>query len=213
MANSIVHPLLTPDNCVVTFIDHQPQMLFGVANFDRQTVINNVVGFAKAAKVFNVPVVLSTVETKSFSGYIWPQLRAVYPEHKLYERSSMNAWEDKAYVQAIEQTGRKKKLTGVQMGYESRCAPPHAFDVMLGSQLGIGAYRALVEEDLDGHMVSVTGQLDLSYVPFHELVNQQSLKTEVRFIRPGSDYHRLARFLETRTDKIVDWAPGRRQER
>ena len=108
MANSVVHPLLTPDNCVVTFIDHQPQMLFGVANFDRQTIINNVVGFAKAAKVFNVPVVLSTVETKSFSGYIWPQLRAVYPEHTLYERSSMNAWEDKAYVQAIEQTGRKK---------------------------------------------------------------------------------------------------------
>jgi 6-phosphofructokinase 1 len=54
------------------------------------------------------------------------------------------------------QTGRKKKLTGVQMGYESRCAPPHSFDVMLGSQLGIGAYRALVEEGLDGHMVSTT---------------------------------------------------------
>jgi ATP-dependent phosphofructokinase / diphosphate-dependent phosphofructokinase len=112
-----------------------------------------------------------------------------------------------------QRTGRKKKATGLQLGYESRCAPPHAFDVMLGSQLGIGAYRALVEEGLDGHMVSVVGQLDLSYVPFSDLVNPQSLKTEVRFIRGGSDYHRLARFLETRTDKIVDWAPGRRHER
>jgi ATP-dependent phosphofructokinase / diphosphate-dependent phosphofructokinase len=111
------------------------------------------------------------------------------------------------------QTGRKKKVTGLQLGYESRCAPPHAFDVMLGSQLGIGAYRALVEENLDGHMVSVTGQLDLNYVPFSELVNATSLKTEVRLIPPGSDYHRLARFLETRTDKIVDWSPGRRPER
>jgi ATP-dependent phosphofructokinase / diphosphate-dependent phosphofructokinase len=110
-------------------------------------------------------------------------------------------------------TGRKKKLTGLQLGYESRCAVPHAFDVMLGSQLGIGAYRALVEENLDGHMVSVEGQLDLLYVPFGELVNPQSLKTEVRFIRPGSDLHRLARFLETRTDNIVDWSPGRRPER
>jgi ATP-dependent phosphofructokinase / diphosphate-dependent phosphofructokinase len=110
-------------------------------------------------------------------------------------------------------TGRKKKVAGLQLGYESRCAPPHAFDVMLGSQLGIGAYRALVEENLDGFLVSVMGQLDLAYVPFHELVNAQTLKTEVRFIRSGSDYHRLARFLETRTDKIVDWAPGRRQER
>ncbi|MGN6108048.1 MAG: 6-phosphofructokinase [Kofleriaceae bacterium] len=111
-----------------------------------------------------------------------------------------------------ERTGRKKKVTGLQLGYESRCAPPHAFDVMLGSQLGIGAYRALVEENLDGHMVSVEGQLDLLYVPFRELVNPTSLKTEVRFIRTGSDYHRLARFLETRTDKIVDWSPGRRPE-
>lgn len=112
-----------------------------------------------------------------------------------------------------EKTGRKKKVTGLQLGYESRCAPPHAFDVILGSQLGIGAYRALVEEDLDGFLVSVRGQLDLNYVPFKDLVNQQTLKTEVRFIKPGSDYHRLARFLETRTDKIVDWSPGRRPER
>ncbi|HEX7838844.1 MAG TPA: 6-phosphofructokinase [Kofleriaceae bacterium] len=110
-------------------------------------------------------------------------------------------------------TGRKKKATGLQLGYESRCAPPHAFDVMLGSQLGIGAYRALVEENLDGHMVSIEGQLDLRYVPFKELINPQTLKTEVRFIPPGGDYHRLARFLETRTDKLVDWSPGRRIER
>ena len=112
-----------------------------------------------------------------------------------------------------ERTKRKKKVTGLQLGYESRCAQPHAFDVMLGSQLGIGAYRALVEENLDGHLVSVMGQLDLAYVPFHELVNPATLKTEVRFIQTGSDYHRLARFLETRTDRIVDWAPGRRLER
>ncbi|MDQ3364506.1 MAG: 6-phosphofructokinase [Myxococcota bacterium] len=112
-----------------------------------------------------------------------------------------------------QRTGRKKKCTGLQLGYESRCAPPHAFDVMLGSQLGIGAYRALVEENLDGHMVSVVGQLELSYVPFTDLVNPQTLKTEVRLIERGSDYHRLARFLETRTDRITDWSPGRRFER
>ena len=47
--------LLTPDNCVVTLIDHQPQMLFGVSNFDRQSIINNTVALAKAAKVFDVP--------------------------------------------------------------------------------------------------------------------------------------------------------------
>jgi 6-phosphofructokinase len=111
-----------------------------------------------------------------------------------------------------KRTGRKKKVTGVQLGYESRCAPPHAFDVMLGSQLGIGAYRALVEEGLDGHMVSVSGQLDLLYVPFGELVHPQTLRTDIRFIQPDSDFHRLARFLETRVDRIVEWSPGRRPE-
>lgn len=97
-------------------------------------------------------------------------------------------------------TGRERKVNGLQLGYESRCAPPHAYDVMLGSQLGVGAYRALVEEKLNGVMVSVSGQLDLHYVPFEKLVDPQTLVTKVRFIEPGSDFHRLARFLETCTD-------------
>ena len=97
-------------------------------------------------------------------------------------------------------TGKERKVNGLQLGYESRCAPPHAYDVMLGSQLGVGAYRALVEEKLNGVMVSVSGQLDLHYVPFEKLVDPQTLVTKVRFIEPGSDFHRLARFLETCTD-------------
>ncbi|MCR9165162.1 MAG: 6-phosphofructokinase [Nannocystaceae bacterium] len=108
-------------------------------------------------------------------------------------------------------TGRRKKVGSVQLGYESRCAAPHAFDVMLGSQLGIGAYRGLVEEGLDGNMVSVSGQLDLCYVPFGELIDPKTLVTTVRFIERGSDFHRLARFLETRVDK-EGWSPGPRHE-
>src|SRR5437773_6007257 len=100
--------LLTPDNCVVALIDHQPQMLFGVSNFDRQTIINNTVALAKATQVFDVPVVLTTVETKSFSGNIWPQIKAVFPDQETIERSSMNSWDDKNFVAAIERTGRKK---------------------------------------------------------------------------------------------------------
>ncbi len=97
----------------------------------------------------------------------------------------------------LEQTGNDRKVTGLQLGYESRCARPQAFDVMLGSQLGVGSYRALVEKRLDGVMVSVSGQLDLSYVPFSQLVDPATLVTVVRYIEPDSDFHRLARFLET----------------
>jgi nicotinamidase-related amidase len=100
--------LLTPDNCVVALIDHQPQMLFGTSNFDRQGIINNTVALAKATRVFDVPVVLSTVETKSFSGNLWPQIRAVFPGQEPIERSFMNSWDDKNFVAAIEKTGRKK---------------------------------------------------------------------------------------------------------
>jgi len=100
--------LLTPDNCVVALIDHQPQMMFGVAGVDRESIINHTVALGKAARVFDVPVVLTTVETKSFSGNLWPQIRAVFPEQTAIERSSMNAWDDKNFVAAIKATGRKK---------------------------------------------------------------------------------------------------------
>src|SRR5881392_1640067 len=100
--------LLTPENCVVAIIDLQPQMLFGVANFDRQTIINNNVALAKAARVFDVPVVLSTVETKSFSGNMWPQIQAVFPKQTPIERSSMNSWDDDNFVGAVKKSGKKK---------------------------------------------------------------------------------------------------------
>ncbi len=96
-----------------------------------------------------------------------------------------------------KESGKSRKVTGLQLGYESRCARPHAFDVMLGSQLGVGAYRALAEEGLDGVMVSVIGQLQLHYVPFDKLIDPETLVTVVRYITTGSDFHRLARFLET----------------
>ncbi|MBM4320506.1 MAG: 6-phosphofructokinase [Deltaproteobacteria bacterium] len=103
--------------------------------------------------------------------------------------------------------GQPVKCTGLQLGYEARGASPHAFDIMLGSQLGIGAYRALVEEGLDGFMVSVSGQLDLTYVPFAQLIDEVTMKTVVRFIQRDSDFFKLARFLESRTEKI-DQLPG-----
>lgn len=65
--------MLTPENSTLILIDFQPQMTFGVASIDRQTLMNNVMLLAKSAKTFNVPTILTTVETQSFSGYFWPQ--------------------------------------------------------------------------------------------------------------------------------------------
>ena len=100
--------LLTPQNCALVLIDHQPQMTFGVANIDRQLLKNNVIGLAKAAQAFKVPTVLTSVETESFSGNIWPELLAVLPDNKIFERTSMNTWDDAAVKAELKKFGRKK---------------------------------------------------------------------------------------------------------
>jgi nicotinamidase-related amidase len=102
--------LLTPGNCQIIFIDHQPQMAFGVQSIDRQALKNNTVALAKAAKLFAVPATLTTVESESFSGYSYPELLDVFPEHRVLERSSMNAWDDRKVRDALEANGQKKVI-------------------------------------------------------------------------------------------------------
>jgi nicotinamidase-related amidase len=103
-----IHTLLTPEESVVTLIDHQPQMMFGVASHDRLSIINNTVALAKAAKLFNVPVVLTTVAAKTFSGELLPEIQSVFPDQVPIDRTTMNSWEDPHFKAAIEKTGRKK---------------------------------------------------------------------------------------------------------
>lgn len=100
--------VLTPANSQIIFIDQQPQMAFGVQSIDRQVLKNNVVGLAKAARTFNIPTTITTVESESFSGYTYPELLDVFPEHKVLERSSMNSWDDQKVRDALAANGRKK---------------------------------------------------------------------------------------------------------
>lgn len=187
----------------------------------QEEVINPKTGETEMRKVMNIEQVVrrivatmrtrEEVERKEFGVLIMAEGLAEYlpnqylegvgrDEHGHISISKVNLCRIFAKLIAEEytrQTGRQRKVTGIQLGYESRCARPHAFDVMLGSQLGVGAYRALVERQLDGVMVSVAGQLDLNYVSFDKLVDPETLVTVVRYVQPGSDFHRLARFLET----------------
>ena len=102
--------LYTAQDTAVVFVDHQPQMLFGVSGIDRAAYINNVTLLARAAKEFNVPTVLTAVETEGFSGYVFPQLLDVFPGQPVVERSSMNSWDDPGFRKAVEATGRKKHV-------------------------------------------------------------------------------------------------------
>ena len=100
--------VLTPHNSQLIIIDHQPQMAFGVQSMDRQALKNNVVGLAKAAKIFNVPTTITTVESESFSGYTYPEILDVFPDAKTLERTSMNSWDDQKVRDALKANGRKK---------------------------------------------------------------------------------------------------------
>ena len=106
MSNSKLE-VLTPDNCQMIFIDQQPQMAFGVQSIDRQVLKNNVVALAKSAKVFNIPTIITTVETESFSGNTFPELLDVFPGKDILERTSMNSWDDQKVRDALKANGKK----------------------------------------------------------------------------------------------------------
>ena len=184
--------LLTPDNCAVLFVDHQPQMFFGTGSGDRTSIINSTVGLAKSARVFDVPVVLSTVAAESFSGPLMPQLADVFPEQKIIDRSTMNAWEDTHFVEAVRATGRKKlviaglwtevcvvlpTLSAISQGYEvyvvtdasggvSPQAHEHAIQRMVqGGAIPVTWVQVLLELQRDWARAG-------TYVPVTEVVKE-----------------------------------------
>ncbi len=93
-------------------------------------------------------------------------------------------------------TGKSRKMVGLQFGYEIRCNTPTAYDVILGSQIGVGCYRALCEKNLNGVMISVTDTMVLSCPAFESLIDMDKLRAYARPINVGSDIHQLARYLE-----------------
>ena len=99
--------LLTPDNCVVVLIDHQPFQLANVNSHEPTMVINNVIALAKTAKAYGIPTILTSVNGER-GGKIFSQLQAVFPDQKPIDRTFIKAWEDHRVVEAVKNTGRKK---------------------------------------------------------------------------------------------------------
>src|SRR5215831_10774787 len=100
--------LLTPNESVVALIDYQPQMFFGVGSHERHLVLNNAVALAKAARLFEVPVILTTVVGKTFAGTLLPEIQIVFSGQDPIERTTMNSWEDRKFKSALTEFGRKK---------------------------------------------------------------------------------------------------------
>ena len=103
--------LLTPQNAAFIIIDYQPVQVNSIASMDRQLLINNIVGTAKAAVAYQLPIVHSTVNVKT--GLNKPpigQLRKVLGQYPTYDRTTINSWEDIEFRKAVEETGRKKLI-------------------------------------------------------------------------------------------------------
>ncbi|MEV8518993.1 hydrolase [Dyella marensis] len=101
--------LLRPEDSVLVLIDHQPYQLANLNSHDPQMVVNNVTGLAKAAKVFNVPTILTSVVAER-GGLLFPTITDVFPGQKVIDRTFINTWEDKAVVDAVKATGRKQLI-------------------------------------------------------------------------------------------------------
>ena len=135
--------VLTPQNSQLIFIDHQPQMAFGVQSIDRQMLKNNTVALAKAAKVFHIPTIITSVESESFSGYTYPELLDVFPDMKLLERTSMNSWDDRKVRDALKANGRNKVV--VSGNWTEVCNVTFALSAMLE-----GGYEIYMVADASG---------------------------------------------------------------
>ena len=102
--------LLTPRNSALVVIDYQPLQLQVMKSMDREVLVDNIVSVARLAQTYDLPVVLSTVNAADGQGNSLPEIKAALPDTPEIDRTTMNAWEDVEFRQAVEATGRKKLI-------------------------------------------------------------------------------------------------------
>jgi nicotinamidase-related amidase len=100
--------LLQPRDHLLIMIDHQSQMAFATKSIDLVTLRNNAALVAKAARTFKVPTILTTVAAKSFSGPMFSEIREVFREQALFDRTSMNTWEDEKVIAEVNRLQKNR---------------------------------------------------------------------------------------------------------
>ncbi len=101
--------LLRPEDSILVLIDHQPFQFANLHSHEPTMVANNVIGLAKAAKVFGVPTILTTV-LEERGGYLIKGLQDVYPDQKPIDRTFINTWQDPRVVDEVRKSGRKQLI-------------------------------------------------------------------------------------------------------
>ncbi|MNE27916.1 Isochorismatase family protein [compost metagenome] len=174
-SKSGLEALLTPDNCVLILIDHQPFQFAGLKSHDSQTVINNVVSLAKAAKVFGVPTLLTTV-VEERGGFLLQQLQDVFPEQKPINRTFINTWEDQRVVDWVKKTGRKKVViaalwTEICLAFPAIQAAGEGYEVYAVTDASGGT-------SLESHEVAVQRMIQAGVIPITSVVFGSELQRD-----------------------------------
>jgi nicotinamidase-related amidase len=100
--------LLSPADHTLIMVDFQSQMAFATKSIDPIVLRNNAALVANAAKAFRVSTVLTTVAEKTFSGPMFEEIKAAFPDAKVLDRTSMNTWEDKNVIAEINRIGKAR---------------------------------------------------------------------------------------------------------
>ncbi|KQW49561.1 MULTISPECIES: hydrolase [unclassified Roseateles] len=101
--------LLRPEDSIVVLIDHQPYQFANLHSHEPTMIVNNVIGLAKGAKVFNVPTILTTV-VEERGGYLIKGLQDVFPDQKPIDRTFINTWQDPKVTDIVKKSGRKQLI-------------------------------------------------------------------------------------------------------
>ena len=160
--------LLTPQNAAFIIIDYQPVQVNSIASMERQRLVSNILRASKAAVIYGLPVVHSTVNVQT--GINKPPiapLRKVLDKVPIYDRTSINAWEDVEFRKAVEATGRRKLImaalwTEACLAFPALDALREGYDVYVVAD-AVGGTSATAHEmalrrveQAGGKMISVT---------------------------------------------------------
>lgn len=159
--------MLSPDNAALVLIDFQPAMYQGVQSHDRLVVMENVQALARAANVFGLPTVLTTVAKDSFSGPFMPEVTDMFPGKTIIDRTSINSWLDANFRAAIEATGRKKiVLAGL---WTCACVSFPTFDMLKAGYEVYVPTDACGDTSVEAHERSVQRLVQAGAVPVTSL--------------------------------------------
>jgi nicotinamidase-related amidase len=103
--------LLTPENSTVIIIDYQATQVGSIESTDKYRIVQNTIALVKLARVFKMPLIVSTVNVKTgINGPTIPQIAHEVKDLPSYDRTTINAWEDTEFLEAVKATKRKKLI-------------------------------------------------------------------------------------------------------